>query len=61
MTVYSYLETAYSFASVNTFTGFCGVIASRSTPFESFLMSSMTDENPPVSDESDLDFSRSDI
>ena len=43
------------------FTGFDGVIASRSTPFESFLMSSMTDKNPPFSDESDLDISRSDI
>ena len=41
--------------------GFGGVIASRSSPFESFLMSSMTDESPPVSDESDLDISRSDI
>ena len=33
------------------FTEFGGVIASRSTPFESFLMSSMTNENPPFSDE----------
>ena len=37
------------------------MIASRSYPFESFLMSSMTDESPPVSDESDLDISRRDI
>ena len=36
------------------FTGFGGVIASRSTLFESFLMSSMTDENPPFSDKSDV-------
>ena len=31
-------------------TEFGGVIASRSTPFESFLMS-LTNENPPFSDE----------
>ena len=58
------METAYSFASVTDlkkFTGFGGVIASRSSPFESVLISSMTDESPPISDESDLDISRSDI
>ena len=59
------METAYYFASVTDLkkkiTGFGGVIASRSSPFESFLMSSMTDESPPVSDESDLDISRHDI
>ena len=52
------LYRASCFASVTDlkkFTGFGGVIASRSSPFESFLMSSMTDESPPVSGESDLD------
>ena len=59
------METAYYFASVadlkKKFTGFGSVIASRSSLFESFLMSSMTDESPPVSDESDLDISGRDI
>ena len=58
------METAYYFGSVTDlkkFTGFGGVIASRSCLFESLLMSSMTDESPPVLDESDLGISRRDI
>ena len=34
-----------------------GFVAARSTSFESFLMSSMTDENPPFLDEFCLDVS----
>ena len=59
------METAHYFASVTDFKkkfiGCGGVIASKSSPFDSFLMSSMTDESPPVSDESDLDISRRDM
>ena len=56
----SYLETAYNFASMTVFFFVTGFVAARSTPFESFLMSSMTDENPPFLDEFCLDVSRID-
>ena len=54
------METAFNFASMTVSFFFTVFVAARSTPFESFPMSSVTDENPPFSDEFDLDVSRSD-